>query len=146
MKSKILSRGAFIFIVTTLFTSFIGFADTQDKPYSFQFWGPASNHYTGARTKETSSSMYISVTKTSDGSITTFNAKPQANGKNRWVNVGNGGTVAVGRKYEVYNSAYETFNKVPTRFRGIASTLGKVTISGNWSPDYTRESGVYVLP
>lgn len=146
MKSKILSRGAFIFIVITLFTSFIGFADTQDKSFSFQFWGPSSNQYTGARTKETSSSMYISVTKTSDGSVNTFDVKPQANGKNRWVNVGNGGTVKVGRAYEVYNSAYETFKKVPTRFRGLRSTWGKTTISGKWSPDYTWQSGVYVLP
>ncbi len=146
MKKKIIKRLGLLFLVSIIFGSVISFTDTQDKGYSFQFWGPLSNHYTGGRLKENSSSMFISVSKTSDQSITSFDAKPQAYGSGRWVNVGNGGTVSVGRKYQVYNSAYETFGKVAVQFRGICSTWGKTTISGKWSPDYSPENGVYVLP
>lgn len=122
-------------------------ADTIDKSYTFTFSGPLSMRYTAAYPKDTKSSMYISVTSTSDSNRSSFKIKPQAYNGNSYVNTGNGGTVEKGKRYEVYNYAVENFGyKVPVRFRGERSTASELTFKGKWSPDYTRESGVIVLP
>ena len=47
-------------------------ADTIDKSYTFSFSGPLAMTYTAAYPKDTKSSMYISVTSTSDSSRSSF--------------------------------------------------------------------------
>ena len=122
-------------------------ADTIDKSYTFSFSGPLAMTYTAAYAKDTKSSMYISVTSTSDSSRSSFKIKPQVFNGDKYVNTGSGGTVEKGKRYEVYNYAVENFGeRVPVRFRGERSTASKLTFKGKWSPDYTYESGVIVLP
>ncbi|WP_143594465.1 hypothetical protein [Terribacillus sp. 7520-G] len=123
-------------------------ADYTDSTFTFAFSGFDENDNTNARRKGSSSSMYIKNT-----SSYKFSVEPQADahyGKGTdWVRVNNKGLFPInpGKKYEVYNTAYEDFfDGVQVRFHGHMDLWYKtVKAKVNWSPDYNPESGTTVV-
>lgn len=123
--------------------------NTQDRDYRFTFNGPLSMEYTSFESKTDFSSMYIYVRSTGDPQRKDFKVKPQGRHNNYLgtgspFNSGNGGTVAVGKKYEVYNNVRESAGD-EARFRGERSSLGRLVFRGSWSPDYAPEKGVITI-
>lgn len=144
-KKKVLFLSVLIFVSTSLLGFRLVSANTEDVNFSFTFGGPLSMKYTEFKLKDTYSSMYINVVSTNDRDRPDFKIKPQMN-KNGFIsNAGNGGTVRVGKRYEVYNNVKESDSHL-ARFRGERSTWGSLTFKGKWSPDYAKENGVIVIP
>ncbi|MDR2278201.1 MAG: hypothetical protein LBE23_10095 [Vagococcus sp.] len=145
-------KGVFLSIIIFISTSLLSFGlvyaqsvGTQDSNFSFTFGGPLSMKYTDFRFKGTPSSMYINVVSSNDINRPDFKIKPQMDKNGMVSNAGNGGTVRIGKRYEVYNSVNEN-GSYWARFRGERSTWGSLTFKGKWSPDYIKENGVNVIP
>lgn len=122
-------------------------ANTSDQTVNFTFLWYSPYDYTGARSKENPTSMYMHVNYSDRNAYFHVWAEADANvhssGRN-WQNVSGNheGNVSPGKTYLFQNSAYESYGYgVPVRFGGYS--VENNTYNTNWSPDSVRPSGAY---
>lgn len=117
--------------------------NTHDENFDFSSTTNNTVFETNSRDKNTKSSIYINLTKSSfpgtiDVSVIGVGDDEQANCTNRAESF----QLSAGKKYELYNTVKENgFKQAKIRFK----LSPNISLKGSWSPDYSPEKGVIAV-